>query len=343
MESSVDFLPRPIHLAGAVKKRWLDELLRRRLLMVTGKGGTGKSTCASAIAVLAARRGLRPLLVEVESNSTARSIFGVKRTALLPKGTAAGVDVASVGFQTGIEELVHDVMGVPRVVKVLLRHPVISRFLRATPSALDFIALFLTHRYLGGVDSRGEPEHPLVVVDMPAFGHARQMLSVGRNVADLLRVGPLATRGTRIDEMVHDAESAAVIVVTLPEEMPVTETVEGYRALRDELGVPIGPVLVNCTHPERFDRPEAALVSTMAAAAEAGGDAVSAHALRHAAERAQWAAERRARIELLRQELPTAQLVKVPLFAGAVTGMTLTESVAQALETAEAEDSREPN
>jgi anion-transporting ArsA/GET3 family ATPase len=327
-----------------VKTRWLDELLRKRLLMVTGKGGTGKSTCASALAVLAARRGLRPLLIEVESSSTARSIFGVKRTGLLPKQTAAGVDISSVGFQTGIEELVHDVMKVPRVVKVLLRHPVISRFLRATPSALDFIALFLTNRYLSMVDSRGVQEHPLIVVDMPAFGHARQMLSVGRNVADLLRMGPIATRGRRIDEMVRDAESAAVIVVTLPEEMPVTETVEGYQAMRDELGVPIGPVLVNCTHPERFDQGKAALVTTMAAAAEAGGDALSAQALRHAAERALWAAERRARIELLQRALPAARLVKVPLFAGAVTGMTLTENVAQSLEIAQAEGcGSEPN
>lgn len=329
-----------------MKTRWLDELLRKRLLMVTGKGGTGKSTCASALAVIAARRGLRPLLIEVESSSTARSIFGVKRTGLLPKQSAAGVDIVSVGFQTGIEELVHDVMKVPRVVKVLLRHPVISRFLRATPSALDFITLFLTHRYLGAIDGRGVREHQVVVVDMPAFGHARQMLSVGRNVSELLRVGPIASRGSRIDEMVHDAALASVIVVTLPEEMPVTETVEGYQALRDELGVPIGPVLVNCTHPERFDQGKTALVSTMAAAAEASGDAVSAQALRHAAERAAWAAERRARVELLQRELPAAQLVKVPLFAGAVTGMTLTESVAQALEAAEPtgpEANREPN
>jgi anion-transporting ArsA/GET3 family ATPase len=329
-----------------VKTRWLDELLRKRLLMVTGKGGTGKSTCASALAVLAARRGLRPLLIEVESSSTARSIFGAKRTGLLPKQTAAGVDIVSVGFQTGIEELVHDVMKVPRVVKVLLRHPVISRFLRATPSALDFIALFLTHRYLGAVDDRGAQEHPLVVVDMPAFGHARQMLSVGRNVSELLRVGPIASRGDRIDEMIHDAETASVIVVTLPEEMPVTETVEGYQALRDELGVPIGPVLVNCTHTERFDQGKTELVSTMAAAAEAGGDNLSAHALRHAAERALWAAERRARVELLQRALPAARLITVPLFAGAVTGMTLTESVAQALEAAEPaapEGRREPN
>ena len=227
--------------------------------MVTGKGGTGKSTCASAIAVLAARRGLRPLLLEVESVSTARSIFGIKRAGVLPKRTPVGVDVVSVGFQTGIEELVHDVMKVPRVVRVLLRHPVISRFLRATPSALDFAALFLTQRYMNATNSEGQPEHHLIVLDMPAFGHARQMLSVGKNVAELLRVGPIATRGVQIDTMVHDHDTASIVVVTLPEEMPVTETVEGYRALQDDLEVPVGPVLVNCNHPERLNRDEAGL------------------------------------------------------------------------------------
>lgn len=305
--------------------------------MVTGKGGTGKSTCASAIAVLAARRGMKPLLIEVESVSTARSIFGVKRTGILPKRTAVGVDIVSVGFQTGIEELVHDVMKVPRVVKVLLRHPVISRFLRATPSALDFIALFLTNRYMNAKKNDDEPEHDLIVMDMPAFGHARQMLSVGRNVADLLRVGPIATRGINIDDMVHDRERTAIVVVTLPEEMPVTETIEGYRELEDDHEVPVGPVLINCTHPERFEPSEAAVVNAMAEAAEAGGDIESAFALRHAAERSFWASERRERVEGLIQSLPNASFVQVPLFAGAMAGMTLTENVAHALEVAEQE------
>jgi len=287
--------------------------------------------------MLAARRGLRPLLIEVESVSTARSIFGIKRTGILPKRTAVGVDIVSVGFQTGIEELVHDVMKVPRVVKVLLRHPVISRFLRATPSALDFIALFLTHRYLSTTRSDGAPEHNLVVMDMPAFGHARQMLSVGRNVAGLLRVGPIATRGVRIDQMLHDLERTAIVVVTLPEEMPVTETIEGYRELEEDHAVPLGPVLINCVEPLRFAASEAALVSSMAVAAEKSGNAESAFALRHAAERSLWAAERGERIEGLKRSLEQASFVQVPFFAGAVAGMTLTENVAHALETASQE------
>ncbi len=305
--------------------------------MVTGKGGTGKSTCAAALAVLAARRGLRPLLIEVESTSTARSIFGVKRTSLLPKRTVSGVDIVSVGFQAGIEELVHDVMKVPRVVRIVLRHPVISRFLRATPSALDFIALFLTNRFINAESTTGQPTHPLVLVDMPAFGHARQMLGVARTVQDLLRVGPIAARGAIIDELIHDKDRSAVVVVTLPEDMPITETIEGYRAARDDLEVPLGPVLVNCTHTGRLDTEGSDLVGTMADVAESEGDDTGAWALRHAAERCRWAAERRARVETLLRELPETQIVRVPLFPGSVAGMTLTENVAYALETTQAE------
>jgi anion-transporting ArsA/GET3 family ATPase len=214
---------------------------------------------------------------------------------------------------------------------------VISRFLRATPSALDFIALFLAHRYMNAMRADEEPEHNLIVMDMPAFGHARQMLSVGRNVADLLRVGPIATRGTHIDSMVHDHQRTAIIVVTLPEEMPVTETIEGYRELEEDHKVPLGPLLINCNHPERFDADEAAVVSALADEAERGGDVDSAFALRHASERSFWAAERRARVEGLKGSLPKATFVQLPLYAGAVAGMTLTESIAHALETSELE------
>lgn len=300
-------------------------------MMVTGKGGTGKSTCVAALAVLAARRGLRPLVIELESNSTARSIFGVKKTGLLPKKTSAGVDIVSIGFQAGIEELVHDVMKVPRVVRVLLRHPVISRFLRATPSALDFIALFLAHRFINARSNRGEPEHGIVLVDMPAFGHAQQMLGVGRNVRDLLRVGPIATRASAIDEMLHDHEQTAVVVVTLPEEMPVTETIQFYTALRDDLGMPLGPILINCNHPELIAPDVADAVESVARVAEQGGDIESAFALRHAAQRSRWAAERNARTATLERELPDAALAHIPLFPGAVAGMTLLENVAESL------------
>jgi anion-transporting ArsA/GET3 family ATPase len=268
----------------------------------------------------------------VETTSTARSVFGLKKTGLLPKNAAMGLDVATIAFQSGIEELVHDVMKVPRVVKVVLRHPVISRFLRATPSALDFVTLYLTRRYVKARTKSDEPVHHLVILDMPAFGHARQMLAVGRVVKDLLRVGPIASRAGEIDQLIHDTERASVLVVTLPEEMPVTETLEGYQALHGVLGLPVGPIVVNCTQSNHLSRDEAQVIEGMASSAEASGDAESAHALRQAAERSRWAVERTARIEVLRRGVPGVPLIEVPLFAGATAGRTLITQVAAALQ-----------
>lgn len=313
--------------------RWLDDLLGRRLLLVTGKGGTGKSTCASALALVAARRGLRSLLVEVECTSTARTIFGISKPGLLPQRSASGVEVVSIDFQRGVEEVVHDVMRVPRVVRVMLRHPVISRFLRAAPSALDFVTLYLTTRF--ATDERRE--HDVVVVDMPAFGHARIMLNVGRTARDLFVVGPIATRGASIDSAVRDPTRTAVVVVTLPEEMPVTETIEGCRALTGDLGLPLGTVIMNGTQPARLGAEDEAVVERMAAAAAAAGDGATSRALRRAAEWSRWAAVRRGRFARLRRELDGHTMVSVPLFAGAVTGMELTKRVAGALEAASPE------
>jgi len=315
-------------------RSFIDALLSRRLLLVTGKGGTGKSTCAAALALLAARRGHRPLLVEVECSSSARGIFGIKKPALLPKRGNGGVDVASIDFQRGVEEVVHDVMRVPRVVRVMLRHPIISRFLRAAPSVLDFVALYMTTRFVNATDSRGAPEHDLVVLDLPAFGHAKIMLDVGRTSRDMFKMGPIAARATEIDRLVRDRDRTAVVVVTLPEEMPITETIEGCTALRENLGLPLGPVVVNGTQQQHLDDDEAALVERMASAAESSGDEAAARALRRAATWSRWAELRRSRVDRLRRELDGQIMVEVPLFAGAIAGMELTRNVADALASA---------
>jgi anion-transporting ArsA/GET3 family ATPase len=319
---------------------WLDDLLGRRLLLVTGKGGTGKSICAAAFALLAQRRGLRTLLVEIESSASARTIFEIHKPGLQPKRSSSGVEVACVEFQRGVEEVVHDVMKVPKVVRVMLRHPIISRFLRAAPSALDFVTLFMATRFVREGDQAGAPLHDLVVVDMPALGHARVMLSVGRTARDLFRVGPIASRAAEIDDLITDPSKATAVVVTLPEEMPITETLEGCQALRDLVQVPLGPVIMNCTQPQHLDSDETALVEQMAVAAEEAGDAAGARALRRATEWSRWAEVRKGRLRRLRRDLDGQPVVTVPLFHGAVMSLELINDVAGALEGAPLERSR---
>jgi anion-transporting ArsA/GET3 family ATPase len=168
------------------------------------------------------------------------------------------------------------------------------------------------------------------------------MLSVGRTARDLFRVGPIATRGAEIDELVRDPRKAGVIVVTLPEEMPITETLEACQALREDLRVPLGPVIMNCTQPQRLDAEEAAIVEQMAEAAERSGDDAGGRALRRAAEWSRWAGVRKERLLRLTRQLDGQQVVAIPLFPGAVSGMELTRAVADALEAASPEGIREP-
>ncbi len=158
----------------------------------------------------------------------------------------------------------------------------------------------------------------LLVVDAPATGHAVTFLTSPAGLLDAARSGPVRAQAADVVELLHDPSRCRVLLVTLPEEMPVSETVEAAYLLEDKAGVRLGPVIVNC-----WDEPPAGLGPTAAeAAAEAGvplpADEVAALEAARAfrLRRHELAA---AQVERLGRELPLPQL-RVPALAAPAIG-----------------------
>lgn len=194
-------------------------LLEGRLLLVTGKGGTGKSTVAASLALLAAARGRRVLLAELDmSRSAMTGLFG-RAIDAEPVTVAPRLDVVNVLYGPALEDFIGSVVPVGRVVRLVLDNPIVRKFLDFTPGAREMATLSRVVQYA--------TEYDLVVVDLPASGHAFSLLDVTRSALSLFRSGPMRDRVEKV-RSVLEKDSTRLALVALPEEMVVNETLETH-------------------------------------------------------------------------------------------------------------------
>ncbi len=226
----------------------LSSLLERRLVIVTGKGGTGKSCVAAALARLAAGAGRRTLVVEVGTESVLPRLLGLEPDPAVSPGETREVtpelSTLHIVPRVALEEYLELQLRVAAFARAVARNAAFSRLLDAAPGWRELITLgklwHLSTRSVGG-----RPLWPLIVVDAPATGHGLSFLSVPRVVIDAVRIGPLRRHTERVQELLQDAERTRVLPVTLAEELPVSETLELCGRLAD-LGLAAGPLIANC-------------------------------------------------------------------------------------------------
>ncbi|MBN2359591.1 MAG: hypothetical protein JXR83_09045 [Deltaproteobacteria bacterium] len=212
-----------------VANAMLQALDRCALILVTGKGGTGKSTLAAALSLLAIRRRGRALAVEFSAQP---------RLPALLDGSAART--LNIDAEQVVGNALQRLLRLPAIVTRVLNNRVVRMFARTSPAAREMIAL----DELRDQVERNASERCPVIVDLQASGHALSFLDTPRAVRDLLRVGPVAQVAERAERLLLDRARCEMVVVTLPEELPVNETLElCQRAQR--LGLACCAVVVN--------------------------------------------------------------------------------------------------
>jgi anion-transporting ArsA/GET3 family ATPase len=208
------------------------------VVIVAGKGGVGKTTVTAALAVTAARAGLRVLIVEVEGKSGLASMFGAPPLAYEELPLTERVQAR---FLTPDAALVDYLVthGMRRISKRLVASGALEVVATAVPGMRDILVL-------GKVKSLEESRTAdLLIVDAPAAGHAITFLLSARGLLDAVRVGPIRKQASDVVELISDPARCQVFLVTTPEETPVTESIETAFAIEDRAGVALGPVVVN--------------------------------------------------------------------------------------------------
>jgi anion-transporting ArsA/GET3 family ATPase len=226
-------------------------LLDRRLIFVTGKGGVGKSTVATALGLLASRRGLRTIVAELSSQERIQRAFAQAGEHFREVELGPDLFTISIDPQHAMEEYLRVKTGA--LGQALGSSRLFGAFAMATPGMRELLSIGKVWE-LAQFErrTRGAAAYDLVVVDAPASGHGVGILRTPRTFAEIARVGPIAHQGRVIAATIADPGFTAVIAVATAEEMPVTETLALDQALRSD-GLELEVVIVNALYPHRFE------------------------------------------------------------------------------------------
>lgn len=227
-------------------------LLDPRVLIVTGKGGVGKSSVAAALAVAGARTGRRTCLVEVEGRQTMSRLFGTEPWDFDEREFRPGLFGMSIDPEASLVEYLDMFYGARRLSKLVVGSTAVEFATTAAPGIKDVLLIGKVKEMERRRDRDGRFHYDLVVVDAPPTGRIVNFLRAPDATTELVNVGPIRTQAQSLVDMLLDGSRTHLQLVTLLEEMPVTETVDSAVALRG-LGVTLGPVIVNRVLADRFD------------------------------------------------------------------------------------------
>lgn len=249
----------------------LDDLLERRLIVLSGKGGVGKSVVGAALAFAAHARGKRVLLVEVDAPLEASRVLGGPASRGHEIELRPGLFAVNLDPSVVMDEYVRHLVKVDLLARRILESPIYHRFFAAAPGLRELMVLgkiMVLEEARAGLSRR--PVWDLIVLDAPATGHGLAFLKVPLAASRAVPVGPVGGNARRVLRLIQDGDRTALVVVAIPEEMAVVEALQFHQLAEDELDIHTAAVVLNGCHERRFRDDEEADILRLAASEREG-------------------------------------------------------------------------
>ena len=260
----------------------------RRFLFITGKGGVGKTTVTAALALSLAARGKKVLCAACNAKERFSTIFGTEPIGSKIVNVAPNIDAVNIEPGAAMEEYGMMMLKSRTLYRAVFDNRYTRSFFRAVPGLYEWAMLGKAWYHAADDVEVPHERYDMVLLDAPATGHGLDMLRVPKVLCDIAPPGILRRDAELAWKMFQDEKRAGVVVVTLPEDMPVNESLELMTAMETDLKLPVATVVVNGFLPPLFDKAErASLLAATLDRSLPGTEAVLAGARRAARENVQ--------------------------------------------------------
>jgi Mrp family chromosome partitioning ATPase len=253
-------------------------LFQRQFLILSGKGGVGRTTVAAALARAAVHAGKRVLVAQMDSPERLGRLLG-HAGGIGSEVTAVseGLDAVNMTPKAAMRQYGLMVLRYEAIYKTIFENKAVQGFLAAVPG-LDAYAMLGKAWWHTTEMEEGRPRYDLVILDGPASGHTATMLRIPQAITEAMPKGPLAKDAVAMNALFRDPQRAAFVIVTLAEDLPARETSELAKIAREGLQLPLGPLVVNGLPPAGPARPEVRAVLERMPTGDAALDATLAGA-----------------------------------------------------------------
>ncbi len=233
----------------------MDDIFSRRLIIQSGKGGTGKTTISAALAVAGASRGKRVLLVEVDAHDRFAPLFGLAEPIEYKvRKVRDGIWAINLDPELVIVDFFRTHVKIRSVWKQIVESNLFKYFYEAAPGLKELICMGKVWRLLGERRTlSAKPEWDCVILDAPATGHGISLLHIAQAATETL-FGPMKKNAEKIRDMLVDPRITVLNLCAIPEEMPVNEAIQLYGVAVEQLKIPLGVVFMNAMMPPLFER-----------------------------------------------------------------------------------------
>ncbi|MBF0450571.1 MAG: ArsA family ATPase [Candidatus Magnetomorum sp.] len=227
-------------------------IFEHRLLFVVGKGGVGKSAVSAALGLAAKRLNKTVLLVEVGDADSLGQIFDQGTFPETPGKIQSNLWGVRINPKSVLKEYIKLHVNIPFIASRIVKSKVFDYIIAATPGLKEVMTLGQIWRWEQGKTLDKSPKFDLIIVDAPATGHGVSLLILPQTLINMLGVGPIVEQTRVVHKLLIDPVKTGLTLVTLPEELPVNESLEFKKIALDKIHMPVQTTLINCVYPKDF-------------------------------------------------------------------------------------------